>query len=66
VIQFTINASKGDEKIETRRSNPSIAVAQARMLDMAGWNVLITDRTCGQYYPDQFDKLLRFDARPPG
>jgi hypothetical protein len=60
VMQFTIDASKGAEKIKTHRTNPAIAVAQARMLDMAGWQVQITDN-CGRYQPDKFDELLKFD-----
>ena len=61
MMQFTIDASKGAEKIKTHRTNPAIAVAQARMLDMAGWQVQITDRGRGQYLPDNFDELLKFD-----
>ena len=60
-MQFTIDASKGGEKIKTHRTNPAIAVAQARMLDMAGWQVQITDRGRVQYLPDNFDELLKFD-----
>jgi hypothetical protein len=59
VMQFTIDASKGAEKIKAHRANLAIAVAQARMLDMAGWRVQITDRTRGQYLSDKFDELLK-------
>jgi hypothetical protein len=63
VMQFTIHASKDGETIETHRTSPVIAVAQARMLDMAGWQVQITDRACRQYQPEKFEQLLSFDRK---
>ena len=57
-MTYTIHASKDGDKIETQRSCPVIAVAQARMLDMAGWQVEITDFGRRQYQVDRFDHLL--------
>jgi hypothetical protein len=55
LMTFTIHASKHGEIIESHRTSPEIAVAQARMLDMAGWQVQITDRASKQYPPEEFD-----------
>jgi hypothetical protein len=58
-----------DPRFERRRDyrdasdQPVIAVAQARMLDMAGWQVQITDRACRQYQPEKFEQLLSFDRK---
>jgi hypothetical protein len=50
-------------ELETHQTSPVIAVAQARMLDMAGWQVQITDRACRQYQPEKFEQLLSFDRK---
>jgi hypothetical protein len=63
-MTFTIHASKDGETIETHRASPVIAVAQARMLDMAGWQVQITDLAYRQYQLEKLDQLLSFDPTP--
>jgi len=60
-MTFIIHASKDDETIEAHLTSPVIAVARARMLDMAGWQVQITDRACRRYPPEKFDQVLSSD-----
>jgi hypothetical protein len=45
---------------------PAIAVAKARGLFKAGWQVHVVDADGRMFHLEQFDQLLRFDPRRTG
>lgn len=61
---FSIHASKDGQVVTTVRIGPTIAVAKARTLLKAGWQVHVTDEGGRQYGPQQLDQLLSFDRKP--
>lgn len=63
MMLFIVHASKDGETVETDRLSPVIAVAKARGLSKAGWQVHVTDADRRQYAPEKFDRLLSFEAR---
>ena len=42
-MPFTIHASKNGQSAETQRIHPISAVAKARNLEVAGWDVYVAD-----------------------
>ena len=42
-MPFTIHASRNGQSVETQRIHPVSAVAKARNLEVAGWDVYVTD-----------------------
>lgn len=58
---FTIHATKNDQSIVTHRIIPDVAVAQARVLNAAGWRVRISGTSGRQFAPSEFGQLLTFD-----
>jgi hypothetical protein len=48
-MPFTIHASKDGQSAETQRIRAVVAVAKARTLADAGWDVYVTDPT-GRYF----------------
>lgn len=63
-MTFIIFASKDGATSETHRISPTVAVAKARGLFKAGWQVHIVDADGRQYPPEKFDQLLSFDRKP--
>jgi hypothetical protein len=55
---FTILATRNDQRIVTHRIIPDVAVAQARVLGAAGWQVRISGAGGRQYAPTEFHQLL--------
>jgi hypothetical protein len=55
---FTIHATRNEQRIVTHRINPDVAVAQARTLGAAGWQVRISGAGGRQYVPTEFHQLL--------
>jgi hypothetical protein len=55
---FTIHATRNDQRIVTHRIIPDVAVAQARTLGAAGWQVRISGAGGRQYAPTEFHQLL--------
>jgi hypothetical protein len=58
---FTIHATRNDESRVTHRIIPDVAVAQARVLNDAGWRVSISGLGGRQFSPSEFYQLLSFD-----
>jgi hypothetical protein len=58
---YTIHATRNDQTIVTHRIIPDVAVAQARTLKAAGWQVRISGTSGRQFGPAEFDQLLTFD-----
>jgi hypothetical protein len=56
-MPFTIHASKDGRRAETQRIRPVVAVAKARSLTVAGWDVYVTDLAGRQYSFDELDHL---------
>jgi hypothetical protein len=62
---LVVHASKdGEESKRTLYTGPVIAVAKARGLVKAGWQVHIVDADGGVFHPDKFDQLLKFAPKP--
>jgi hypothetical protein len=63
---LVVHASKeGEESRRTLYNGPVMAVAKARGLFKAGWQVHIVDADGGVFHPEKFDLLLRFAPRKP-
>jgi hypothetical protein len=62
---FTIHATKDGESVESVRTSPTLAHAQARMLLKAGWQVHVTDSYGRKYSASGIDEVLSFDRKPP-
>jgi hypothetical protein len=57
-MTFTIHASKNGQCVATLRISAVAAVAKARTLETAGWQVHITDSAGHQFDPSDFNWLL--------
>jgi len=57
-VTFIVNASKGEEAAVTVRLSGAGAIARAKTLLEAGWQVFITGPDGVRYNPPEFDKLL--------
>ena len=58
---FTIHATRNDESRVTHRIIPDVAVAQAKVLNDAGWRVSISGLGGRQFSPSEFYQLLSSD-----
>ena len=58
---FTIHATRDDRSMVTHRIIPDVAVAQARVLNDAGWRVRISGLGGRQFAPAEFHQLLTYD-----
>ena len=58
---LVVHASKHRKSKRTLYISPAIAVAKARGLFKAGWQVHVVDADGRMFHPEQFDQLLRFD-----
>ncbi len=58
---FTIHATRNDQSMVTHRIIPDVAVAQARVLNDAGWRVRISGLGGRQFAPSEFHQLLTYD-----
>ncbi len=58
---FTIHATRNDQSMVTHRIIPDVAVAQARVLNDAGWRVRISGLGGKQFAPSEFHHLLTYD-----
>ena len=58
---FTIHATRNDQSLITHRIIPDVAVAQARVLNDAGWRVRISGLGGRQFSPSEFHQLLTYD-----
>ena len=56
-MPFTIHASKNGRCVETQRIRPVIAVAKARSLTVAGWDVYVTDLAGRHFSFAELDNL---------
>jgi len=56
-MPFTIHASKDGQSAETQRIRPIVAVAKARSLAIAGWDVYVTDPAGRHFRLDELDDL---------
>jgi len=56
-MTYTIHASKNDQTSVTVRINPATAVDKARVLELLGWQVHLTDSAGNQFDPSDFDRL---------
>jgi hypothetical protein len=63
---LVVPASKDRKSTRTLYLRPAIAVAKARILFKAGWQVHIVDADGRMFHPEQFDELLRFDSKRTG
>jgi hypothetical protein len=61
---LVVHAWKGSESQRTLYINPAIAVAKARGLSKAGWQVHVVDADGRMFHPEKFDQLLKFDPKP--
>jgi hypothetical protein len=62
---LVVHASKeGQEGKRTLYVSPVIAVAKARGLFKAGWQVHIVDADGEVFHPEKFDQLLKFPPKP--
>jgi len=57
---FTIHATRDDRSMITHRILPEIAVAQARQLNDAGWQVHISELGGRAFKPSEFYQLLSY------
>jgi hypothetical protein len=57
---FTIHATRDDQSLITHRIIPDVAVAQARVLNDAGWRVRISGLGGRQFAPSEFHQLLTY------
>lgn len=64
-MPFTIHASKDGQSAETQRIRPVGAVAKARSLAVAGWDVYVTDLAGRHFSLEELDILTDEAARPP-
>jgi hypothetical protein len=59
-MTYTIHASKNDQTSVTVRINPATAVDKARVLELLGWQVHVTDSSGHLFTPLDFDRLSSF------
>lgn len=62
---LVVHGSKDEDSVRTLFTSPVIAVAKARGLVKAGWQVHIVDSEGHVFHREKFDELLRFDRKPP-
>ena len=60
---LVVHASKNRTSKRTLYISPAIAVAKARGLFRAGWQVHVVDADGRMFHPEQFDQLLKFDPK---
>ena len=60
---LVVHASKHRKSKRTLYISPAIAVAKARGLFKAGWQVHVVDADGRMFHPEQFDQLLKFDPK---
>jgi hypothetical protein len=63
---LVVHASKHRKSTRTLYISPAIAVAKARIMSKAGWQVHVVDADGRMFHPEQFDQLLRFDPKRTG
>ena len=63
---LVVHASKDRKSTRTLYLRPAIAVAKARILFKAGWQVHIVDVDGRIFHPEQFDQLLGLDPQRTG
>jgi hypothetical protein len=63
-MPFTIHASRDGQRSETQRIRPVVALAKARSLAIAGWDVYVTDSAGRHFSFDELDFLTDEVARP--
>jgi hypothetical protein len=63
---LVVHASKHRTSKRTLYISPAIAVAKARGLFRAGWQVHVVDADGRMFHPEQFDQLLKFDPKRTG
>ena len=56
-MTYTIHASKNDQTSVTVRINPATAADKARVLELLGWQVHVTDSSGHLFTPSDFDRL---------
>jgi hypothetical protein len=61
---LVVHATKDGESTRTLFSSPVLAVAKARGLSKASWQVHVVDAEGRIFHPEKFDDLLRFPAKP--
>lgn len=57
-MPFTITAKRSADAVETVRIDDAAAVAKARALELAGWEVTIRDRDGASYPSAMFEQLV--------
>ena len=62
---LVVHAAKDGESTRTLFTSPTLAVAKARALSKAGWQVHVVDSDGRLFHIDKIHELLRFDRRPP-
>ena len=55
---LVVHASKDRTSTRTLYLSPAIAVAKARIMLKAGWQVYIVDADGRIFHPEQFDEIL--------
>ena len=63
---LVVHASKDRTSTRTLYLSPAIAVAKARIMFKAGWQVYIVDADGRIFHPEQFDEILKFDPKRAG
>jgi hypothetical protein len=61
---LVVHASKGAESTRMLFTSPVLAVAKARWLSKAGWQVHVVDSDGGIFHLERLDQLLKFDRNP--
>lgn len=61
---LVVHASKDGESTRTLFTSPVLAVAKARGLSKAGWQVHVVDSDGRIFHIEKIDELLRFDRKP--
>jgi hypothetical protein len=61
---LVVHASKGAESTRMLFTSPVLAVAKARGLSKAGWQVHVVDSDGRIFHLEKLDQLLRFDRKP--
>lgn len=56
-MPFTIHSSRNGQSAETQRIRPIAAVAKARSMAVAGWDVYVTDPSGRHFSLDELDGL---------
>jgi hypothetical protein len=61
---LVVHASKAGASTRTLFTSPVLAVAKARGLLKAGWQVHVVDSDGRLFHPEKLDHLLRFNPKP--